>query len=51
MEVYRLENGRWSLLTTHAGEELVAAEPFETLAIRPDDIYGPAPEPSSPAAP
>jgi hypothetical protein len=24
----RLENGRWSVLATHAGDEVVRAEPF-----------------------
>ncbi len=33
MEVYRLENGRWSLLGTHVGEVTVHAEPFEALAL------------------
>ena len=28
LEVMRLENGRWSLLATHAGDEVVRAEPF-----------------------
>jgi Uma2 family endonuclease len=48
LEVYRLENGRWSLLAVH-GDEPVAAEPFESLVLQPDDIYGPAT--ASPAAP
>jgi Uma2 family endonuclease len=33
LEVYRLENGRWSLLDTHVGEVTVRAEPFEALAL------------------
>jgi Uma2 family endonuclease len=33
LEVYRLENGRWSLLGTHVGEVTVHAEPFEALAL------------------
>jgi Uma2 family endonuclease len=33
LEVYRLENGRWSLLGTHVGEVTVRAEPFEALAL------------------
>jgi Uma2 family endonuclease len=48
LEVFHLENGRWSILSTHAGEESVSAEPFEALVLHPDDIYGPAP-PSAPA--
>jgi Uma2 family endonuclease len=33
LEVYRLENGRWSLLGTHVGAVTVHAEPFEALAL------------------
>jgi Uma2 family endonuclease len=47
LEVFRLENGRWSTIATYQGEESVSAEPFESLVLHPDDIYGPA----SPAAP
>jgi Uma2 family endonuclease len=28
LEVLRLENGRWTILATHAGSEVVRAEPF-----------------------
>ena len=49
LEVFRLENGRWSVLAAHAGEEPISAEPFDSLLLHPDDIYGPAP--ASPAAP
>jgi len=33
LEVFRLENGRWSMLGTHAGEVTVRAEPFEMRAL------------------
>ncbi len=33
LEVYRLENGRWSLLATHADDEEVRAEPFEAVTL------------------
>jgi Uma2 family endonuclease len=33
LEVYRLENGRWSLLGTHVEGVTVHAEPFEALAL------------------
>lgn len=33
LEVYRLENGRWSMLGTHVGAVTVQAEPFEALAL------------------
>ncbi len=29
LEVLRLENGRWVLIATHAGDEIVHAEPFD----------------------
>jgi Uma2 family endonuclease len=31
LEVLRLEGGRWALLGTHAGDEVVRAEPFEQI--------------------
>jgi Uma2 family endonuclease len=46
LEVYRLENGRGSFLAVH-GSEPIAAEPFESLVIQPDDLYGPAPKASA----
>ena len=33
LEVYRNENGRWSIIATHAGEEVVRAEPFEAVPL------------------
>lgn len=33
LEVYRLEQGRWVVASTHAGAEDVRAEPFETVAV------------------
>jgi hypothetical protein len=33
LEVFRLENGRWSMPGTHGGEETVRAEPFEALTL------------------
>jgi Uma2 family endonuclease len=33
LEVFRLEEGRWVLATAHGGDDLVSAEPFETLEI------------------
>jgi Uma2 family endonuclease len=32
-EVYRLENGRWVVASTHAGTEQVRAEPFDAVAL------------------
>ncbi|HEX8436788.1 Uma2 family endonuclease [Archangium sp.] len=33
LEVYRLQNGRWSVLGAHVGTVTVHAEPFEALAL------------------
>jgi Uma2 family endonuclease len=33
LEVLRLDNGRWTILATHAGTEVVRAEPFTEVAI------------------
>jgi hypothetical protein len=33
LEVYGLENGRWSLLGTHINDETVRAEPFEAIEL------------------
>lgn len=33
LEVLRLENGRWTILATHAGDEIVRAEPFDAIEI------------------
>lgn len=34
LEVYRLEAGRWVVVGTHAGEEIVRAEPFDAVELR-----------------
>jgi len=33
LEVYRLENGRWLVVGTHTGKELVRAEPFAAVEL------------------
>jgi Uma2 family endonuclease len=33
LEVYRLEDGRWIVASTHAGAEQVRAEPFQAIAL------------------
>jgi Uma2 family endonuclease len=33
LEVYRLENGRWVVASTHGGSERVRAEPFEAIEL------------------
>ena len=37
LEVLRLEGGRWSLLATHGGDEIVRAEPFQAVEV---DLLG-----------
>ncbi len=43
LEVFVLENGRWSLLATHGGEETVRAEPFDGVDIELGWLFGDAP--------
>jgi Uma2 family endonuclease len=33
LEIYRLEDARWSLVATYIGDEAVRAEPFEAIAL------------------
>ena len=33
LEVLRLENGRWTIMATHAGGDVVRAEPFAEIAL------------------
>jgi len=33
LEVLKLENGRWAILATHAGEEVGRAEPFDAIEL------------------
>jgi len=33
LEVLKLENGRWTILATHAGEEVGRAEPFDAIEL------------------
>jgi hypothetical protein len=33
LEVLKLENGRWTILATHAGDEVVRAEPFDAVEL------------------
>jgi Uma2 family endonuclease len=40
LESFRLERGRWLLLHTWAGEDLVRAEPFEALELRLSALWG-----------
>jgi hypothetical protein len=33
LEVYRLEDGHWIVASTHGGDDVVCAEPFDALEI------------------
>jgi Uma2 family endonuclease len=53
LEVYRLAEGRWVLLSAHEGTEVVRAEPFEELEIALSDLWvetePPTPQGATPA--
>jgi len=40
LETYRLESGHWVLLATHAGDEVVRAEPFEGVELDLKRLWG-----------
>ena len=40
LEVLRLENGRWTILATHAGAEVGRAEPFEAVELELRALWG-----------
>lgn len=40
LEVLRLEAGRWILLATHRGDEIVRAEPFLAIEVDLLDLWG-----------
>jgi len=44
LEVLRLEHGRWLILGTHAGSEVVRAEPFGAVALALQSLWGDPPE-------
>jgi Uma2 family endonuclease len=39
LEVLRLENGRWTILGTHAGTEVVRAEPFSDIELELSSLW------------
>ena len=41
LEVLRLENGRWLVLSMHAGDEKVSAEPFDAVVLDLADLWAP----------
>ena len=44
LEVLRLENGRWTILATHVGDEVVRAEPFTEIEIALADVWWRGPD-------
>lgn len=42
VEVYRLENGRWTVLTVVGGDEIVALEPFDAVELELQRWWAPA---------
>jgi hypothetical protein len=40
LEVYRLDDARWTLLGTHGGDDAVRAEPFDGVEIRLGRVWG-----------
>ena len=40
LEVLKLEGGHWSILATHADEEVVRAEPFEAIELELAALWG-----------
>ena len=34
LEIYRLEDGRWIVASTHGGDDKVRAEPFDAIELR-----------------
>jgi len=50
LEVLRLERGRWVLIASHAGDEIVRAEPFDAVAIDLLPLWGETRPPTKPRA-
>jgi len=40
LEVLKLEGGLWTILATHAGDEVVRAEPFEAIELELAALWG-----------
>ena len=40
LEVLKLENGRWTILATHAGTDVASAEPFEAIELELAALWG-----------
>jgi len=46
IDVYRLIDGRWSLLVTHGGDETARIEPFEQIEFPLATLWVPTPDPA-----
>lgn len=46
LQVFRLENARWSMIAVFGGNEIACAEPFEAIDIDLPSIWGAEPEDS-----
>ena len=44
VEVFRLEEGRWMLLSTFTGNDRVRAEPFDAIELELEALWPPGPE-------
>jgi hypothetical protein len=40
LEVLKLENGRWTILASHAGDEVARAEPFDAIELGLAVLWG-----------
>ena len=40
LEVLKLESGRWTIVTTQAGNEVVGAEPFDAIELELAALWG-----------
>lgn len=40
LEVLRLDNGRWTMMATHAGDDVVRAEPFANIELELRVLWG-----------
>jgi len=44
LDVRRLEDGRWTVLATHIGDQIVRAEPFEAIDLPLAQFWGASPD-------
>jgi len=51
LEVLRLEDGRWTILDTHAGTDVVRADPFAEIELELPALWADSPRGSATATP